>query len=142
LVDRLYKMSLNEPLGLDIAGEGKPFIKKPRDKDWSGTTLPWMSIGYEVNDELLALRELLKSSGELLKSGARLVVISYHSLEDRLVKNYFERGGFDSETVKDMYGNPQLIFRSINKKPIMAGEEEVARNRRARGAKMRIAEKI
>ncbi len=102
----------------------------------------FQALRIAVNDELSALRQLLQTSGEVMKSGARLVIISYHSLEDRLVKRYVERGGFDSEMVKDIYGNPQLIFKSINKKPIMADAEEVARNRRARSAKMRIAEKI
>ncbi|HHZ64207.1 MAG TPA: 16S rRNA (cytosine(1402)-N(4))-methyltransferase RsmH [Flavobacteriales bacterium] len=102
----------------------------------------FQALRIAVNDELSALKQLLQTSGEVMKSGARLVIISYHSLEDRLVKYYIERGGFDAEMVKDLYGNPQLIFKSINKKPIMADAEEVARNRRARSAKMRIAEKI
>ena len=102
----------------------------------------FQALRIAVNDELSALKQLLQTSGEVMRSGARLVIISYHSLEDRLVKHYIERGGFDSEMVKDHYGNPQLIFKSIHKKPIIADAEEVARNRRARSAKMRIAEKI
>jgi 16S rRNA (cytosine1402-N4)-methyltransferase len=78
----------------------------------------------------------------MLKSGGRLVVITYHSLEDRLVKNFIRAGNFKGEVEKDFYGNFKTIFKHINKKPIIPAEEEIKRNNRARSAKLRIAEKL
>ncbi|PCH92073.1 MAG: 16S rRNA (cytosine(1402)-N(4))-methyltransferase [Bacteroidetes bacterium] len=129
---------------IEKADELKEVVKSvtPRGGENKFLAKLFQALRIAVNDELSALKQLLQSSGEVMKTGGRLVIISYHSLEDRLVKYYIERGGFDSEMVKDMYGNPQLIFKSINKKPIMADSEEIARNRRARSAKMRIAEKL
>ena len=102
----------------------------------------FQALRIEVNDELGALKDLLKQSVDLLDSGGRLVIISYHSLEDRLVKNYIKAGNFEGKIEKDFYGNPQVQFKLINKKPIVPGEEEILRNNRARSAKLRIAEKI
>jgi 16S rRNA (cytosine1402-N4)-methyltransferase len=101
----------------------------------------FQALRIEVNDELNALKELLKQSVELLKIGGRIAVISYHSLEDRLVKNFFRSGNFEGTMVKDLYGNVRLPFRPINKKPIVPDEEEIKKNSRARSAKLRIAEK-
>lgn len=102
----------------------------------------FQAIRIEVNDELGALRELLKQSSELLDTGGRLVVISYHSLEDRLVKNFVKAGNFEGNIEKDFYGNPLVDFKLINRKPIIPSDEEIARNSRARSAKLRIVEKI
>ena len=102
----------------------------------------YQAIRIEVNREMEALKALLEQSAEVLKEGGRLVVISYHSLEDRLVKNYMKRGSFEGELVKDFYGKQLKPFKTINSKPIVAGGAEVKRNKRARSAKMRIAEKI
>jgi 16S rRNA (cytosine1402-N4)-methyltransferase len=102
----------------------------------------FQALRIEVNDELGSLKELLNQSVDLLKSGGRLVVISYHSLEDRLVKNFLKAGNFEGEITKDFFGNPQSKFRLINRKPIVPGEEEINKNNRARSAKLRIAEKI
>ena len=101
----------------------------------------FQALRIEVNDELGALRDLLKQSGEVLSEGGRMVVMSYHSLEDRLVKNYFRAGVFSGEPEKDLYGNYETPFKLITRKPIEAGEEEVGRNPRARSAKLRIAAK-
>lgn len=102
----------------------------------------FQALRIEVNDELGALKEFLEQSAELIASGGRLVVISYHSLEDRLVKNFMRAGNFEGEIGKDFYGNPIVPFKAITKKPMTASEEEINRNNRARSARLRIAEKI
>ena len=102
----------------------------------------FQAIRIEVNEEMAALEEMLLQSVEVLKSGGRLSVISYHSLEDRLVKNLIKKGKLDGEMDKDFYGNAQLPFHAINRKPILPATEEIEQNSRARSAKLRIAEKI
>lgn len=102
----------------------------------------FQSLRIEVNGEMDALKEMLSQALELLCHGGRLVVITYHSLEDRLVKNFMRSGNFDGECEKDFYGNPAVPFRLINRRVIMPDESEVASNPRARSARLRIAEKI
>ncbi len=102
----------------------------------------FQALRIEVNDEMEALKELLKQSLEVLKPGGRLVIMSYHSLEDRLVKNFVKSGNFEGEAIKDFYGNISRPFNLITKKPIVPGEEEIEKNNRARSAKLRIAEKV
>jgi len=102
----------------------------------------FQSIRIEVNDELGALKTFLIESSKVLKPGGRLVIMSYHSLEDRLVKNFLKSGNFDGIIKKDFYGKPQVDFKLINKKPIVANENEILLNKRARSAKLRIAEKL
>jgi 16S rRNA (cytosine1402-N4)-methyltransferase len=102
----------------------------------------FQALRIEVNQELEVLKELLVQSGEVLKKGGRLVVISYHSLEDRLVKNYINKGKFEGEVEKDIFGNPEGVpLKAVSRKPVEAGEEEVRDNPRSRSAKLRIAEK-
>ena len=102
----------------------------------------FQAIRIEVNEEMAALEEMLLQSVEVLKSGGRLSVISYHSLEDRLVKNLIKKGKFEGEVDKDFYGNDQLPLHAINRKPILPETEEIEQNSRARSAKLRIAEKV
>ncbi len=102
----------------------------------------YQALRIEVNEELGSLMEMLGQCKELLNSGGRLVVITYHSLEDRIVKNYFKTGNFEGKVEKDFYGNVISPFKIINNKVIVASEEETASNSRARSAKLRIAEKI
>ena len=103
----------------------------------------YQALRIEVNQELEALKEMLEQSAEVLKPGGRLVVMSYHSLEDRLVKNFIAKGNFEGVDQKDIYGNAIGVqFRSITKKPVLPSEEEVKRNPRSRSAKLRVAEKI
>lgn len=101
----------------------------------------YQAIRIEVNREIDALRDFLEQSLEILKPGGRLSVISYHSLEDRLVKRYMRNGMFEGEPERDMFGNFSVPFKSIEKL-IVPTEEEIAINNRARSAKLRVAEKI
>ncbi|MGB1039474.1 MAG: 16S rRNA (cytosine(1402)-N(4))-methyltransferase RsmH [Flavobacteriales bacterium] len=102
----------------------------------------FQAIRIEVNQELEVLKKFLLSSQELLKSGGRLVVISYHSLEDRLVKNFIKKGKFEGEVEKDFFGNPLVQIKYVARKAIVPSEDEIKVNSRARSAKMRIAEKL
>ncbi len=102
----------------------------------------FQSLRIAVNDELQALEDMLEQSGKLLKKGGRLVVITYHSLEDRYVKNYIKAGNVQNNITKDFYGNVVAPLQSILKKPIVPKETEILENRRSRSAKMRVGEKI
>ncbi len=102
----------------------------------------FQAIRIEVNKELDALMSMLEQSAEVLSPGGRLVVMSYHSLEDRLVKQFIATGKFSGTVEKDFYGNEIKPFATLTRKPIEASEEEVVLNSRARSAKLRIAEKI
>jgi len=102
----------------------------------------FQALRISVNDELNSLKKLLESATEVLAPGGRLVVITYHSLEDRLVKNYIKSGNFTGKTETDIYGNLLVPFRQINRKPIEPSIIEVGENIRARSAKLRIAEKL
>lgn len=101
----------------------------------------FQAIRIEVNREMEALMDLLVQSAEVLKPGGRLVVMSYHSLEDRLVKNFMLKGKFSGEVDKDFYGNEIKPFTVLGRKPIEASEEEITRNGRARSAKLRVSVK-
>ena len=102
----------------------------------------FQAIRIEVNDELGALKDFLLQSVEVLNTEGRLVVLTFHSLEDRLVKNLIKNGNFEDEPVKDFFGHFKLNLKAVNKKPITATNEELKQNSRARSAKLRIAEKI
>ena len=101
----------------------------------------YQALRIEVNDELKALEEFIEGATEVLNPGGRFVVMSYHSLEDRLVKNFFRDGNFKGEPEKDFYGNKLTPLKMITRKPIIAGEEELDANSRSHSAKLRIAEK-
>lgn len=102
----------------------------------------FQAIRIEVNDEMHALKEMLESTKDILKPGGRLVVISYHSLEDRIVKNVMKTGNAEGEIQEDIKGNKEKYFNSITKKPIEPEDAEIKMNTRSRSAKMRVAEKL
>ncbi|MCZ2100047.1 MAG: 16S rRNA (cytosine(1402)-N(4))-methyltransferase RsmH [Chitinophagales bacterium] len=102
----------------------------------------YQAIRIEVNDELGALRDMLEDGLKLLNKGGRFAVITFHSIEDRMVKNFFKTGNVDGEVVKDDFGNIYRPFALVDKKVIVAGQEEQKRNSRARSAKLRVAEKL
>ena len=101
----------------------------------------FQSIRIEVNDELEVIRTLLSESSKYIKKGGRLVCISYHSLEDRIVKKFIQNGGFNDEVTTDLYGNKNTIFKKVGKM-ITPSNQEIKINNRSRSAKLRIAEKI
>jgi len=102
----------------------------------------FQALRIEVNQEMEALEELLMQSSDVLRVGGRLVVIAYHSLEDRPVKNFIKTGNIKGEILKDVYGNYETPFKALTKKPITASESELEKNKRARSAKLRIGEKL
>lgn len=117
----------------------KPFFGREREKKELAKV--FQALRIEVNQEMEALKEMLYAATEALKPGGRLVVITYHSLEDRMVKNIMRTGNVEGKTEQDFFGNVQTPFKLINNKVIVASEEEVVRNPRSRSAKLRIAEK-
>ncbi|WP_028667984.1 16S rRNA (cytosine(1402)-N(4))-methyltransferase RsmH [Runella zeae] len=114
----------------------------PRGKENKYFAQVFQALRIEVNDEMGALQEFLTQAAEVLKPSGRLVVMSYHSLEDRLVKNFIGKGKFYGEVEKDLFGNDLKPLQSITRKPLEASPEEIAQNPRARSAKLRIAEKL
>ncbi len=116
----------------------EPFVRGKKHKYYAQL---FQALRIEVNDEMGALKDLLKQSALLLSPEGRLVVIAYHSIEDRLVKNYVKRGSFDGIEEKDIFGHSHKPFKAINKKVIVPSTEEIYRNPKSRSAKMRIAEK-
>jgi len=118
----------------------EPYIGKLKEKKILAQV--FQSLRIEVNDEMEALKELLTQSLDILKKGGRISVITYHSLEDRLVKNFFKSGNFEGKIDKDFYGNVNTPFKLVNNKVILPSEEELERNPRSRSAKLRIAEKL
>ena len=122
---------------LDIV---KPMFGREREKKELAKV--FQALRIEVNQEMEALKEMLNAAAEALKPGGRLVVITYHSLEDRIVKNMMKTGNIEGRVEQDFYGRVQTPYRLVNSKVIVATEEEVNRNPRSRSAKLRIAEKI
>jgi len=113
----------------------------PRGKENKYLAQVFQALRIEVNQELEALKEFLTQTAEVLEPGGRLVVMSYHSLEDRLVKNFIAKGKFSGEVEKDFFGNDQKPFDAVSRGAITASAQEIAQNNRARSAKLRIAVK-
>ena len=118
----------------------KPFFRNEREK--KDLAKVFQALRIEVNHEMDALRDMLKAATEMLKPGGRLVVITYHSLEDRIVKNLMKTGNVEGHEDKDFFGRVHTPFRLVNRQVIVPSDEEVARNPRSRSAKLRIAEKV
>jgi 16S rRNA (cytosine1402-N4)-methyltransferase len=114
----------------------------PRGKEFKYFAQVFQALRIEVNDELGALEEMLSQTIEVLKPGGRLVMMSYHSLEDRLVKNFIAKGKFQGEVEKDFYGNLIRPLEPITRKAVTASAEELVLNNRSRSAKLRIAKKV
>lgn len=118
----------------------KPFTGKDKEKKFLAQV--FQALRIEVNDEMRALREMLEQTLEVLKPGGRLVVITYHSLEDRLVKNFLKTGNFEGKSEQDFFGNVYSPYLLINNRVIIPSAEEIERNPRSRSAKLRIAERV
>ena len=101
----------------------------------------YQALRIEVNQEMKSLEKFLYGAASVLRPGGRLVVITYHSLEDRMVKNFIRSGNTDGEVEKDIFGNAKVPFKAVNRKPVLPAESEISENTRARSAKMRVAER-
>lgn len=139
LARAIVKRREEQPIVLisDFVNLVKPFFA--REKEKKELTRLFQALRIEVNDEMGALKELLAQSVELLSPHGRLVVLTYHSLEDRLVKNFIKAGNFEGKQEKDFYGNVLAPLVAINQKVMVASGDEVERNPRSRSAKLRIA---
>jgi 16S rRNA (cytosine1402-N4)-methyltransferase len=129
---------------LSTIGEFKQAIAScmPKGKENKYLAQVFQALRMEVNDEMKALEEMLLQTAEVLKPGGRLVVISYHSLEDRLVKNFMGKGKFFGEVEKDFFGNEIKPFTLVYRKPLTPSAQELQENNRSRSAKLRAAEKL
>lgn len=128
-------INTNEELKVCLA----PLAQRNRENKFFAQV--FQALRIEVNEELDALESLLKQCEEVIKPGGRLVFLSYHSLEDRLIKNFIKSGNFEGNLEKDFYGNIISPFKSITRKPLIASEIEIETNSRARSAKLRVAER-
>lgn len=141
LASVIVKARSNQPILTigDFLDLVKPLFGREREKKELAKV--FQALRIEVNQEMEALKEMLQAATEVLKPGGRLVVITYHSLEDRMVKNMMKTGNIEGKSEQDFFGNVQTPFKLINNKVIVASNEEVERNPRSRSAKLRIAEK-
>ena len=122
---------------LDIC---RPFINAQKEKKEMACI--FQALRIEVNGELEALKSFLQQAASVLRPGGRLAILTYHSLEDRLVKNFMRYGNFSGKAAKDFFGRLNAPLRQINSKPIIPDDNEIARNPRSRSAKLRVAEKL
>ena len=141
LAQAIVRERINHPI--TTTGDLLDILEKmvPRQKRFKYFAQVFQALRIEVNDEINALKELLLQSGTLIKAGGRLVILSYHSLEDRLVKNFILKGNFEGIEQKDIYGHSDKPFQAVNRRPLMPSEKELLYNPRAKSAKLRVAEK-
>ena len=124
----------------DLMEVSKTFFRNDREK--KDMAKLFQALRIEVNHEMDALKDMLKSATEMLRPGGRLVVITYHSLEDRIVKNLMKTGNVEGKEDKDFFGKVNTPYKLVNRQVIVPGDEEMARNPRSRSAKLRIAERL
>lgn len=138
LAERIVQVRKQKPIvtSADLKNALKGMFKPQYEKDLMKQV--FQALRIEVNGELDALKEMLEQSARIIKPGGKMVVISYHSLEDRLVKNFMRAGNFEGNQQKDLYGNLHAPFRAEQAKAISASDEELNRNPRSRSARMRI----
>ena len=131
----------NEPI--ETTAQLKEAVQRrlPKGRENKVLAQIFQALRIEVNQEMDALEAFLTQCPDVLKSSGRIVVMSYHSLEDRLVKNFFKTGNAEGKEEKDFFGNLLTPYKIITRKPILPSDEEVERNSRARSAKLRIAER-
>jgi 16S rRNA (cytosine1402-N4)-methyltransferase len=141
LANTVVTARLNAPIVTVADLKNAIAARIPRGKENKYLAQVFQALRIEVNQELEALKDFLIQSAEVLVSGGRLVVMSYHSLEDRLVKNFIAKGKFSGEVEKDFFGNDQKPFDAVSRGAITASEDEINNNNRARSAKLRIAVK-
>jgi len=124
----------------DLTDTLMPFLPKHAEHKFLAKV--FQALRIEVNREMEFLKEMLLQTTDVIKPGGRLVVITYHSLEDRLVKNFIKNGQFEGEAEKDLFGNTNVPFEAVNRKVIVPSENEIKENNRARSAKLRIAQRV
>ena len=136
-------LAAREEAGIETTGDLEGVLKRfiPKHQPSKFLARVYQALRIEVNREMEALREMLVQTAGCLKPGGRLVVITYHSIEDRIVKNYMRSGNLEGEIEKDFYGNIQSPWKLVNRSVITPSEEEIKENNRARSAKLRIAER-
>jgi 16S rRNA (cytosine1402-N4)-methyltransferase len=139
LINNILRFRMSKPFETTKELVDVALLSAPKGKENKYLAQVFQAIRIEVNQELDALKELLEQSAKILKPGGRLVVMSYHSLEDRIVKNYLKRGSFDGEIEKDFFGNVLKPFTEITRHPIVPSDDEIVLNSRSRSAKLRIA---
>jgi 16S rRNA (cytosine1402-N4)-methyltransferase len=129
---------------LQTTGDLISAVKKsvPQRQEHKFYAKVFQAFRIAVNHEIDFLKEMLLQAQDMLNKGGRMVIITYHSLEDRVVKNFMRTGNFEGIQKKDFYGNPETPFRVLTRKGITPGAEEIAKNNRARSARLRVAEKI
>ena len=137
-------VSARDKGGIRTTGELDGAIKAalPKFAEHKYLAKVYQALRIEVNHEMRSLEKFLDGAVDALRPGGRLVVITYHSLEDRMVKNFIKAGRADGKEEKDVFGNIHAPLKAVNRKPILPRESEIASNTRARSAKLRIAEKI
>ncbi len=141
LARKIESIRMNAPIKTNEQLKEIAWNLAPRNREMKYLAQVFQAIRIEVNEELEALKEFLEQAGEVLKPDGRLVVMSYHSLEDRLIKNYINKGNFRGVDEKDFFGNPIRVLDPVNRKPIVPLAEEIKENSRARSAKLRIGRK-
>ncbi|WP_420316081.1 16S rRNA (cytosine(1402)-N(4))-methyltransferase RsmH [Ekhidna sp.] len=141
LAREIVNFRMNQPIETNEQLKAIALKHAPRGRDLKYLAQVFQAIRIEVNEEMEALREFLIQAGEVLKAEGRLVVMSYHSLEDRPVKNFINKGNIKGVDEKDFYGNPIRVLDPVNRKPIIPTAAEIEKNSRARSAKLRIGKK-